>query len=129
MSKENVKLFLEKLQGDEQLQAKLGDLVAENLESIEGRIIQLAAEQGFEFNVADMQQLANEGIPAAQENGELDESQLEAVSGGYGGGYAGGHLRAVLTVIDDQDMRNRLTVVDDQRIKVSVNIACTFDKL
>lgn len=86
MSKENVKLFLQKVSEDVQLQQKVKGLYAENQENIQESIVKLGIENGYDFSKEDMQQLAQETAAALQQNGELDDAQLEAVAGGRGFG-------------------------------------------
>lgn len=92
MSKENVKLFIEKVEQDESLQEKVKGVIGENQEVMVENLINLAHKYGYDFSKEDMEQLAKEISVDLQEKGELDESQLEAVSGGVG-------VTAVVTVV------------------------------
>src|SRR5690554_5165914 len=88
MSKENLTLFIQKAQEDEPLQEKLTSLITQNAEDQEKMaesMMELGLENGYKFSKEDMQQLAQENMAAAQASGELDEAQLEAVSGGIAG--------------------------------------------
>lgn len=82
MSKEKVKLFYEKVEHDVELQVKLKDIIAEEHTIFIENIVKLGKESGFEFSKEDLQQLENEAITSIEEDGELDDFQLEAVSGG-----------------------------------------------
>lgn len=84
MSKENVKLFMEKMQTSEELQEKVKELYSKNRTSFQEGIIKLGTESGCEFSAEDLQQLAEIKAEALHQHGELDDSQLENVAGGYG---------------------------------------------
>lgn len=81
MSVENLQLFLEKLQEDTNLQNKMQQLNIKNDLDLQRDFIELGKEHGFEFNAEDLEQLVREKVPL-QQGTELDETELEDVSGG-----------------------------------------------
>lgn len=84
MSKENVQLFFEQVEKDEQLQEKLKSMQTENQEKAQASIVKLGKESGYDFSAEDLQQVTEEIVASMPKNEELDDSELEAVSGGSG---------------------------------------------
>lgn len=82
MSKENVKLFFEKVEQDEQLQERLKKVQTENKAKAQASIVNIGKETGYDFSTEDLQQVAQEVVASIQQNEELDDAALEAVSGG-----------------------------------------------
>ena len=87
MAKENVKAFYEALSKDEAMQqaVKAKELAytgkKEDREAVaEEIVIPVAKEAGYEFTLEELREF-EEGLRPA---GELDEDELEAVSGGLG---------------------------------------------
>lgn len=96
MSKENVKLFLNKLNEDQKLQEQLARLTTKYQEELANKIIEIGAENGYEFGKEDMDQFTKERL---MESGELSEAEMEAVAGG--GMYLNYDKHRIrLTVID-----------------------------
>ena len=71
---EQINLFMEKVQADEGLAAKLKEMQAKNATVDE--FITLAAEHGFTVTKEDVEQ------PPRKGSGELSEEQLDEVAGG-----------------------------------------------
>ena len=82
MSKDNVELFLHKVNEDVKLQEKIKHLYAENQENMQASLIKLGADAGYHFSKEDLERFNQEMVPNKKQNGELDEAQLEAVAGG-----------------------------------------------
>ena len=90
MSKENIKLFNEKLGSDATLQGKLKaindkhgnkTLEGEEFDAIyENEIIPLAKESGFDFTLADVKEYIE--VLGQSKTGQLSDDELNAVSGG-----------------------------------------------
>jgi predicted ribosomally synthesized peptide with nif11-like leader len=72
MSKENLAKFMQQVQLDPSLQQKLA--AAPDNEQASRLAVELGAQLGLEFNEAEVLDSLNDG--------ELDESELETVSGG-----------------------------------------------
>jgi predicted ribosomally synthesized peptide with nif11-like leader len=77
---QTVKQFLLKLAEDEELRGKL-EAAAKRQDLAECALI--SREAGFDFTRADLEYLVN--LAKAYESGELNEAQLEMVSGGFVG--------------------------------------------
>lgn len=82
MSKESVKLFFEQVEKDEQLQERLIKVQTENQEKVQASIVKLGKETGCDFSREELQQVSEQVVTSIKQNGELDDEQLEAVSGG-----------------------------------------------
>jgi len=82
MSKENIKLFAARLSGDEELQQRMKELIGEGSRDMRAGIVHLARERGFAFTEDEMEEFAREQAAANVNDGELSDSQLEAVAGG-----------------------------------------------
>lgn len=82
MSMENAKAFYEKVTADQGLQQKIGGLAKEDPKGIEGIILKVAKENGFEFTAEEMKAFTAEKAKTASPTGELNDSELEAVAGG-----------------------------------------------
>lgn len=86
ISVENVKSFLEKVRSDSGLQSRIGSLASDKpVDAKEDwfldSLVAIGAESGFAFSREDLLQAANE-IRHNAVSGELDDAQLESVSGG-----------------------------------------------
>ena len=82
MSIENARAFYQKVTVDKGLQQKIGQLVKEDPKGIEGIIIKIAKENGFEFSEEEMKAFTAEKAKALNTTGELSDSELESVAGG-----------------------------------------------
>lgn len=82
MSKENVKLFFEKVQEDEELQQHLYRLTGEKREEHAEKTVEVAREYGYTFSKEDLGEIVIEKLSTVVERGELSEEELEAVTGG-----------------------------------------------
>lgn len=82
MSLENAKAFYQKVKGDQDLQQKIGQFAKEDPKGIEAIIIKTAKENGFEFTEKEMKTFIAEETAKVNSNGELNDSELEAVAGG-----------------------------------------------
>lgn len=82
MSKENVKLFFEKIQTDEEMQKKLKNIYKEDSEDVQAKIVKLGTEAGYPFNEADVREVVDETNNRILQSEELDDTQLETVVGG-----------------------------------------------
>lgn len=82
MSFENAEKFYEKVQADQGLQQKIGELAKENPQGITTVIINTAKENGYEFNEAEMKAFIAEEAKKVNFSGELDDTELESVAGG-----------------------------------------------
>lgn len=75
MSIETARAFFEKINLDEDLQAKLNAIQSEFAPHIVREVLEIATEAGFEFTADDLK-----GLIAIRE--ELSEEELDAISGG-----------------------------------------------
>lgn len=86
MSKEAVEQMMKAVGNDLVLQQKI--------ETADGfaQVVEIGAENGYEFTEAELQALLRErGIPSGDSgHGELSEEALEAFAGGGGGNFDGG---------------------------------------
>lgn len=81
---EQVKLFLEKIQRDAKLQEELKALYWQQPEAASDALVALARVNGFEITMEDLKNYANNTKEAALKNRELNEGDLDTVSGGSG---------------------------------------------
>jgi len=80
---EQMKLFISKVQSDNELRAKLDKLACQNPDV--GKVIELAAEYGFSITEEDYIQAKEAAEKAAElpaKSGMLNESDLASVAGG-----------------------------------------------
>lgn len=86
MSIQSVQQFMDKVATDEKLQQELSTIVTGN-ESDRAAAVQLASKYGYQFTSDELwqeiQKRQNE-LAQAQQAGELDDAELEAVAGGRG---------------------------------------------
>lgn len=81
MSKENVQLFIEKIQNDEELQKKLTNVYKKDRKILQ-TIVKFGGQVGYTFTEVDVRQVVEELNNRMVENVELDDTQLETVVGG-----------------------------------------------
>lgn len=83
MSKQNIQLFYEKVGQDVQLQQKLNRIFHEEQETYMENLVTIANTSGYDFTKSDFQQVVEEGnFIHSKADDELNDDQLEAVSGG-----------------------------------------------
>lgn len=82
MRVENIKLFYKEVESNEVLQEKLKDLQMASEKERMTQLIHIAKEAGFEFSADELKAYIEEVITKGQENGELDDDELDQVSGG-----------------------------------------------
>lgn len=86
MSKENVKKFFEELGKNETFKKKYMDLMQKSQNETEselsGKLVEMAGAADVPFTVEELHDARTELIEAMNENGELAEEELMAVSGG-----------------------------------------------
>ena len=80
MSKEALEQFMTQVAGGADLQARIGEEIGADA------LVALGADHGCEFTVEDVR-----AAGTAERPGELNDEQLEAVSGGFGSHHSGGH--------------------------------------
>lgn len=85
MSRANVELFFRKINEDAALQEKIKHLFAANRENVLAGFVALGAEIGCNFSAEEIQQYMREIQQQEEQQGELDEAELEAVAGGNTG--------------------------------------------
>jgi hypothetical protein len=95
MSVENVMLFFQRVNDDQQLQEKVHGLGADNWENMLAGLTRLGADMGIPFSAEDFDLFQRGLLASFQESGELDDAMLEVVAGGQGsispsviGGYS-----------------------------------------
>ena len=81
MSRENVKLFFQKVREDAELQEQLRCLYARIYEYMQKNLVNLGVRLGYDFSLEDLEQLMQETAATLQKKGELDDAELEAVAG------------------------------------------------
>ena len=96
MSVENAKKFYEAVSQDKEIQKKFIDLSRkykgepideEKIKSVvNGEILPLAAEMGFQITLDDLKQYEKEMLQPAADR-EMSESEMQAVSGGFTNTY------------------------------------------
>jgi predicted ribosomally synthesized peptide with nif11-like leader len=86
MSLENVKAFYEVVKKDQGLQGKIAQMAQTNPKEVEATVIKLAGEKGYQFTLDEVKTFAKNLASTMPTNGELSDSELEAVAGGKGGG-------------------------------------------
>ena len=79
MSKENVKLFFEKMKDDNELKQQLYRLSGESHEELLEKTIEFAVKNGYEFNREELEQVTKELV---EKSGELSDEEMAEISGG-----------------------------------------------
>jgi predicted ribosomally synthesized peptide with nif11-like leader len=85
MSQENVKAFYEVVKKDQGLQGKIAQVAQTSPKEVEATVIKLAGEKGYQFTLDEVKTFAKNLAATMPTNGELSDSELEAVAGGKGG--------------------------------------------
>ena len=81
MSKEALEQFMTQVEGSADLQARIGEEIGADA------LVALGADHGCEFTVEDVRAA---GTAERPKDGELNDEQLEAVSGGVSSYHTGG---------------------------------------
>ena len=81
MSKEALEQFMTQVAGSADLQARIGEEIGADA------LVALGADHGCEFTVEDVRAAGTAERPG---DGELNDEQLEAVSGGFSSYHTGG---------------------------------------
>jgi len=84
MSVETVKMFLKKVNNDEQLQKRISGMEADSWENMLVGLTRLGEEAGLPFRADDFLRFQEELFANFNRNGELDDEQLDLVAGGTG---------------------------------------------
>lgn len=82
MVKENVRQFFNKAEEDLRLQKALKEIIVEGDQHGLAQVVKLGAETGFTFNESALREIIAETVASIEQNGELNDSELEAVAGG-----------------------------------------------
>lgn len=82
MSTKNIELFYDEIKQNEVLQEKVSKVILEEQDKLRESITQLAEGLGYRFSKEDVKQVTDEALRTKYANGELDDSTLEAVTGG-----------------------------------------------
>jgi predicted ribosomally synthesized peptide with nif11-like leader len=86
VSNDAIRKFLEKADGETELQDRLEAALAEDKNGV-ASFLEVAAESGFEFTADEFLE-AMEDMGMGKDGAELDDEQLEAVAGGLSFGTA-----------------------------------------
>lgn len=82
MATDNIRIFLQRVAEDATLQEQIKAVAGQDAAQAEEAVMKLAAEQGLPFTAEELQAFATEEARAANERGDLSDSELEQVAGG-----------------------------------------------
>ena len=82
MAADNIRIFLQRVAEDAALQEQIKALAGQDAARLEESVLKLAAAQGLPFTAEELQAFATEEARAANERGDLSDSELEQVAGG-----------------------------------------------
>jgi predicted ribosomally synthesized peptide with nif11-like leader len=85
MSIEKVKEFYVKVMKDQELFNKIGQIPKDNPGGVEAGIVKIAAQNKYDFTVGEMKTFLELEAKKGAADGELSDSELEAVAGGKSG--------------------------------------------
>ena len=82
MATDNIRIFLQRVAEDAALQEQIKAVGTQDAAQMEESVLKLAADQGLPFTAEELQSFAVVEAKAANERGNLSDSELEQVAGG-----------------------------------------------
>jgi predicted ribosomally synthesized peptide with nif11-like leader len=107
MSIQDIKSFVDKAFGDENLGSALQETISSTQSAdVPGAIVALGAKNGFTFTEQEAVQARDLLQPSASNDGELTDAQLEMIAGGGWGRDANNWLKQALKPVRDQEFKD-----------------------